>query len=85
MHRLQHQSVAAKRHNGVGVLGHAVAVALGESDARFLCLLRVAGDEGDFFEAGHDHVDALGACLRSGHYKCDGAPSMQVPHLRRQW
>ena len=81
VHGLQHQPVAAERDDGVGVLGRGVAVALGERDARLLRLLGVAGDEGDFIEAGHDHVDALGACSRSGHYKCDGAVAMQVLHL----
>ena len=85
VHGLQHQPVATKRDDGIGVVGRRVAVAFGERDARLPRLLRVAGDEGDFIEAGHDHVDALGACLRSGHYKCDGAPSMQVSHLAPEW
>ncbi len=84
MHGLQHEPVAAERDDGVGVVGRGVAVALDERGARLIRLWRVAGDEGDGIEGGHDHVDALGACLRSGHYKCDGAPPMQVPHLALQ-
>jgi hypothetical protein len=61
MHGLQHQPVAAERDDRIGLGCGRVAVALGERLQRLLCLFGLAGNEGDFVEAGHDRVETLGA------------------------
>ena len=79
MHGLQHQPVAAQRDDGIGRGDGSVAVALRQRFERLLCLLGLAGNEGDLVEAGHDPVEALGAWVRSGHYKRECALQKQVP------
>ena len=59
MQGLQHQAVAAQRHDGVGLGEVGVAVMLGELAERVGGLLGLAGNEGDFLEAGHGSIEAL--------------------------
>ena len=56
VHGLQHHPVAAERHDDIGLCRRRVAVALGERPKRLLRLFGLAGNEGDFGEAGHDLV-----------------------------
>ena len=85
VHGLQHQTIAAEGDDGIGLGDGGVAVAFGQLLQRLLCLFGLAGNEGDFVEAGHDPVAALGVKLRSGHYKRDRAPRMQVPRIDSEW
>ena len=85
MHGLQHQAVAAQRNDGIGRVDIRVAVALDEAIERLLCLPGLAGNEGDFVEAGHDPVEALGAKVRRRHYKRERARQKQVPRNGNIW
>jgi hypothetical protein len=66
MHGLEHQTVAAKRNDGVRFLRRHVAVTLGKRLEGILRLIGLAGDEANLFEACHGHSTALaGPRIRS--------------------
>ena len=57
MHGLEHQPVAAERHDDIGLVGRRLAIAGDKLAAGLFGLLHLAGDEGDGLEAGHNGVD----------------------------
>ncbi len=64
VHGLEHQPVAAKGDDSVSLAGWRVAVELDELLQRSLRLFGLAGDKGDFIEAGHPVFTTLGPSSR---------------------